>query len=252
MSISHVDRLVELEGVQNFRDLGGYPTIDGSTTKWRTLYRADGLYRLTSADLEALRPLGLATVIDLRTPNELVERGRFPLEEHPAAFHHLPVIDAVWDTRDEVVNGPDAAEVMLHLYLDMFRQGERELVRLLTILGDAATYPAVFHCAAGKDRTGIATAVILGVLGVPDEVIAEDYALSSAAMDRMDAWFRVNRPEMIDRMAQFPPAFRVADPRTMVALLHLVEREHGSMEGYVRSIGVDSAVVARLRDNLLA
>ena len=181
----------------------------------------------------------------------MIERGRFPLEDHPAAYHHLPVIDAVWDTKDEFLHGPDAAEIMLHLYLDMFRQGERELARLLTILGDPSAYPAVFHCAAGKDRTGIASAVILGVLGVPEEVIAEDYALSSEAMDRIDQWFRVNHPELKDRMAQFPPAFRVADPRTMLALLHLVDAEHGSMEGYARSIGVEAAVLARLRENLL-
>ena len=237
--------------MQNFRDLGGYPTRDGRTTKWRTLYRADGLYRLTASGLDALRPLGLATVIDLRTPVELVERGRFPLEAHPAAYHHLPVIDAVWNIDDEIVKGPDAAEVLLHLYLDMFEQGERELARLLTILRDASAYPAVYHCAAGKDRTGIASAVILGVLGVPAEVIAEDYALSSEAMDRMDAWFRLNHPELIDKMARFPKAFRVADPRTMLALLHLVDQEHGSMEGYVRSIGIDSHTIAALRDNLL-
>ena len=248
---SDVDRLVTLEGVQNFRDLGGYPTRDGHTTKWRTLYRADGLQRLTAADVESLRPLGLATVIDLRTPTELNERGRFPLEQHPAQYHHLPVIESVWDINDEMVWGPDAAEVMLHLYLDMFEQGERELARLLMILADPSAYPAVYHCAAGKDRTGIVSAVILGVLGVPAEIIAEDYALSAEAMERIDAWYRENRPDVVDRMVRYPPAFRVADPRTMVALLHLVEREHGSMVGYAGSIGVERSVIETIRANLL-
>ncbi len=187
MSVTHDDRKIPLEAVHNFRDLGGYRTADGRTTRWRTLYRADGLYRLTPADVETVRALGLLTVIDLRTPDELTERGRFPVEDHPVAFHHLPIIDVVWNAAELDTFTGDASAIMLHLYLDMFRRGEQELVRLLQILARPDVLPAVFHCAAGKDRTGIATAVILGVLGVPADVIVADYALSAEAMERMEA-----------------------------------------------------------------
>src|SRR3954447_3221274 len=85
-------RLVPLEAVHNFRDLGGYPTADGRTTRWRVLFRADALDRLTPADLDQLRPLGLRPVLDLRSPAELA-LGRFPVEDHPVSFHHLPVVD---------------------------------------------------------------------------------------------------------------------------------------------------------------
>ncbi|MGZ4807586.1 MAG: tyrosine-protein phosphatase, partial [Ilumatobacteraceae bacterium] len=93
-------RLVALEAVHNFRDLGGYATADGRHTLWRTLFRADGLYRLTPADVVALEPLGLRTVIDLRSGPELDERGRFPVDAHPVIFHHLPIIDATWTKGD--------------------------------------------------------------------------------------------------------------------------------------------------------
>src|SRR6478735_6927237 len=89
MSTLEAGRHVMLESAFNFRDLGGYPAGDGRRTRWRTLFRADGLHRLTEPDLDILRRLGLSTVIDLRTENELVERGRFPIEAHPVGYHHL-------------------------------------------------------------------------------------------------------------------------------------------------------------------
>jgi protein-tyrosine phosphatase len=251
VSVTHDDRKIALEAVHNFRDLGGYRTADGRTTRWRTLYRADGLYRLTAADVDTVRALGLATVIDLRTPDELTERGRFPLDDHPAAYHHLPIIDVVWSAEEVASLSDDSSEVMLHLYLDMFRRGEQELVQLLQILARPDVLPAVFHCAAGKDRTGVASAVILGVLGVPADIIVADYALSAEAMERMEAWFEANMPQMVERMAQQPKAFRSADPRTMEGLLHLIDDRHGSMKGYVRSLGVGDDVFAGLEANLL-
>jgi len=249
--VTHEGRHVPLEAVHNFRDLGGYPTADGRTTRWRTLYRADGLHRLTAADIDALRSIGLTTVIDLRTVDELTEWGRFPLEHHPAEYHHLPILDEVWGPGEPNWAGADAGEVLLHLYLEMFRQGEQEIASVLAILAEPAAYPVVYHCAAGKDRTGIVTAVILGILGVPDEVIAADYALSEPAMDRMEAWYRRNHPDRIDQMAQAPQAFRAARPATMEALLHLVEQRHGSMRGYARSIGVSERTLDALAVNLL-
>ncbi|MEP6660685.1 MAG: tyrosine-protein phosphatase [Acidimicrobiales bacterium] len=251
MSVTHDDRKIPLEAVHNFRDLGGYRTADGRTTRWRTLYRADGLYRLTPTDIDTVRALGLTTVIDLRTPDELTERGRFPLDDHPAAYHHLPIIDVVWSTEEVATLGDDPSAIMLHLYLDMFRRGEQELVQLLQILARPEVLPAVFHCAAGKDRTGIASAVVLGVLGVPAETIVADYALSAEAMERMEAWFEANMPHMVERMAQQPQAFRSADPRTMEGLLDLIDARHGSMKDYVRSLGVGDDVFAALETNLL-
>ena len=102
--VRHPRRLIALDGVHNFRDLGGYPTADGRTTRWGRLYRADGLFRLTTDDVEALRPLGLRTVVDLRTHEELELRGRFPVEAHPVAFHHIPVLDTTWARPDEHID----------------------------------------------------------------------------------------------------------------------------------------------------
>ena len=81
MTTAAPTRNLTLDGVFNFRDLGGYPTADGRTVRWRTIFRADGLGRLTAEDLEVLRPIGLRAVVDLRTEHELDQRGRFPVRD---------------------------------------------------------------------------------------------------------------------------------------------------------------------------
>src|SRR3954451_1702516 len=100
MSAVETTRHVALESAFNFRDLGGYPAGEGRRTRWRTLFRSDGLHRLTPADVEILRGLGLRTVIDLRTGDELEERGRFPVDAHPVGYHHLSLMDVIWDRAD--------------------------------------------------------------------------------------------------------------------------------------------------------
>ncbi len=253
VSATELDRLIPLRAVHNFRDLGGYPAADGRTTAWRTLYRADGLHRLDGEDLDAVRALGIRTVIDLRTVAELEERGRFPVHAHPVDFHHLPIIDVVWgpDEAPGTDHEHEIVEFMAGKYLEMFAMGEAHLATALRVLTRPDALPAVFHCAAGKDRTGILAAVILALLGVPDEVIAHDYALSRGAMERMVAWFRVQYPDMAAQMADTPAAFLAAHPATMLGVLGLVRWEHGSMEEYVRSIGVDDGVIGALRERLL-
>src|SRR5690606_32034702 len=117
------------------------------------------------------------TVIDLRTEDEIA-RGRFPIDQHPVDWHHLPVIKRIWSD-DDLVAGASAAEFLRDRYLDMIVEGGGSLARAVELISDG--HPALFHCAAGKDRTGVLAAVILGLLDVPDEEIAGDYHQSAAA-----------------------------------------------------------------------
>ena len=102
---AEAERRIALEGAVNFRDLGGYATGDGRRTRWRTLFRADGLGDLTAADLEVLRDLGIRTVVDLRSGDEL-ERGRLDVDAHPVAFHHFLFIETLPDRRSTTVRMP--------------------------------------------------------------------------------------------------------------------------------------------------
>jgi protein-tyrosine phosphatase len=243
------DRLVALEAVHNFRDLGGYTTTDGRVTRWQTLYRADGLYRLTAADVAALRQLGLRTVVDLRTDRELEERGRFPVDSYPVTFHHLPVIDVTWDPN--VGDGGDPAEFLFHQYESLLSYGEPLFAKAFHLLGVPGALPAVFHCAAGKDRTGILAALLLASLGVPHDVVAEDYGLSRAAMVRMREWAAAHSPDLAAAWGKVPSSHLAAEPEAMARLLAALTERHGSIRDYVVSLGVSNALLMHLESALL-
>lgn len=243
------ERTIAFEAVFNFRDLGGYPAREGCAVQWRKLFRADGLHRLRTDEGEQFRSLGIATVIDLRTDEEVRERGRFPSEVARVEYHHLPMFDVEpeWHAYDDL----ESPGYLANRYEEMLHTGRRSVTRTLQILSRPEAFPVVFHCAAGKDRTGITAAVVLGLLGVPDEVIADDYALSHEAMARMNAWAEVHTPEVMERIAAYPPAVGGAVPETMTRFLALVRAQHGSVEGMVRDLGLSEATVAAVRANLL-
>ncbi len=250
-AIARPARHIELERAFNFRDLGGYPTADGGATKWQTLYRADGIHRISEADVLRLQPLGLRTVIDLRTPDEIEQHGRFPLESYDVDYHHHPVLDVVWSP--EVLEAQaDSPTFIVDRYREMLVTGEDALGRSLRLLAENETYPAVFHCAAGKDRTGIVAALVLALVGVPDEDIAEDYALSRDGVTRMIAWVMENVPEARERMSKAPDALMSAEPESILALLDHIRAEHRTVERYAATIGVDAEHVTRLRVALVA
>lgn len=244
-------RLVALEAVHNFRDLGGYATADGRHTVWRTLFRADGLYRLTPADVVALEPLGLRTVIDLRSAPELSERGRFPVDVHPVVFHHFPIIDATWALADRPQHGRDE-DFLIWAYQEMLTVGAPRFAAAFDALAEPDALPAVFHCAAGKDRTGLLAALLLGSFGVSHDDIVADYALTVEGMARFRAWAAHEWPEWFDRMATMPPAFTAALPEAMRHIIEELSTRHGSIRNYVKSIGVSDATLARLESVLLA
>ncbi len=244
-------RHVTMERLFNVRDLGGYPTLDGRTTRWRTLYRADGINHASEADAERLLGLGLRSVLDLRTHGELEERGRFAADHTTLAYHHLPVLRETWDGWVDVAPDVDAVPFLAQRYEEMLDDGAAALAGALEVLAYDQAYPAVFHCAAGKDRTGVLAAVILGLLGVDDDTIATDYGLSKAAMGSLIEFVRANRPESLDAMTDQPAAFLDAPPKAMQRVLEGVTTRFGSMAGYVEAIGVDGGVVEGLRRNLL-
>ena len=248
---NHPRRLIGLEAVHNFRDLGGYPTADGRTTKWRTLFRSDGLYRLRGADdMSRVMQLGLKSVIDLRTEREQREQGIFPIDDIEVAFHHLSIVDVTWSDT-ETPEFDDEVEFLVWGYRDMLEIGSSRFADAMHVLAQTESLPAVFHCAAGKDRTGVLAALLLSSLGVEDAHICADYGLTQDAMRRSIAWSKVHRPELAERYATIPKAYLAADPRAMQIILTELAQQHGSVRNYVREIGVDDATVEALGNLLL-
>ena len=236
-----LDRSIAFQLVFNVRDLGGLPTVDGGTVRRGQVFRADGVHRLQGDDLAAARALGLKTVIDLRTDDE-VGRGRFPHEEYPVAWHHLPVIRRIWSD-DELVAGGSAAEFLRDRYLDMLVHGGDSIARAVELVADGA--PALFHCAAGKDRTGVVAAVVLGLLDVSHDDIAADYHASAAAMASFVDWLTIEFPQALDAMTSQPPEYLEAPADAMYGFLREVDDRYGSMERLARHLGVSDEAITR-------
>jgi protein-tyrosine phosphatase len=241
-------RHIPLEGCFNFRDLGGYRTADGRSVRWRTLFRADGLARLTDVDLARLSELGLRTVIDLRTDGEIAERGRIDPDHPDVSYHHLPMID-VLPPADEMARWSEPSFVAGQ-YRAMLVSGGPSIAVALELLADRGRHPVAFHCMAGKDRTGILSALVLGLLGVADADIVADYALSGEAMERMLAWLRAAHPERSAVYEAGAAALVAAEPASMAEFLVSVRTEHGGIEGYTASLGL-GGIGDRLRALLL-
>lgn len=244
-------RRITLERAFNFRDLGGYAGSGDRTVRWGLLYRADGIHRIEGVDLARVSALGIRTVLDLRTRGELDDHGRVPTESFDAAYHHLPLLEHVWE-RDLPVAELDAVEFLAGRYLDMLDVGASSIVTAVNTISGAHRLPLVFHCSAGKDRTGVLAAIVLSALGVSDDDIASDYALSRAAMRELAEWVRTERPESYETMAAQPPAFLDAPPLAMRRFLALARSEYGSLTDYLSGAGVEDAAIDALRATLLS
>ncbi|UWZ49823.1 tyrosine-protein phosphatase [Dactylosporangium matsuzakiense] len=235
-------RSYEHPNLFNFRDLGGYPTADGRVTRWRRLFRSDSLSRLDPADAASFTALGVKTVIDLRRPREVERDGRV----HAFAgltYHHLHPAHAEWEAAVDA-DEPDDARWLANRYLDMATDGRAAITAAVEVIADAGNAPVVVHCVAGKDRTGVVSAVTLGALGVPDDVIAEDYALTQGAQERSLAFLRALNPEV----AKMPTRWLASPAETMTMFLDDLRSRHGSIRGY---LGLPETTYARLEEHLL-
>jgi protein-tyrosine phosphatase len=217
--------------------------------KWRTLFRADAVHRLPDSELDQLAEIGLRTVIDLRTGSE-VDEGHLH-DPHRGITHvHLDVLGQVWKPRD-LDEDADARVVLSELYVHMLDIGAPALSEAFRTLAQSENLPAVFHCAAGKDRTGVLAAMVLSTIGVADHVIVADYAISGTNMAELIERLKRDRPEALTAMNDQPSAYLAAPPEAMDRLLAHVNSEYGSMTGYVKSIGIDSDVIEALASVLL-
>jgi len=239
-------RTIELDGCLNFRDLGGYPTEDGRAVRWRALFRSDGLHHLSARDVARLRDeLRIGEVIDLRSSAELRNDGQGPLANEAVRFHHLPLFDGGAERAQR-----DAGDMTLaDRYFFLAELAKPPIARILTVLAKTE-HPAIYHCAAGKDRTGVVSAIVLSLLGVRDEVIVADYAASRENLDAIIDRLLASKGYEVMFNA-LPPDTMHAEPETMISFLAQLHEKYGSMQGYAQDAGVSGADLERLRARLL-
>lgn len=249
--VTFAERLIRFDTCFNFRDLGGYETHDGSRVRWKTLYRADTLHRLDGRDLDLFLELGLRTIIDLRSQHELDDHGRL---RHDGALvvHHVPMIDVVGGPRRPVETAPDASPRSVgEGYISMADEGRRAIGDAVGLLADPGALPAVFHCTAGKDRTGILAAIVLGAIGVRDDDIVHDYMMTGESRAARSAYLQVHEPDYYEFLAGLPATVREMHPEAIPTLLAWIRAEHGSVPAFLLASGVAEDTLAALRENLL-
>ena len=187
------ERHLPLEGCLNLRDLGGYLTSEEREVRWGCLYRSGELCTLTDADIEEVSRMGIEVVVDLRNEWERAARpDRLPPGVELIERMSPAALDRLDPTLEELIAAGDIPvkddEYITGVYIDLLDRLVPEIRLILEMAVHATERPMLFHCAAGKDRTGIVAAVLLGVLGVPDETIIEDYELTTThyGAHRMD------------------------------------------------------------------
>lgn len=239
-------RRLDWDALLNARDLGGLATSDGRLTRRGALVRSDSLVSLTPRGRDALIAYGVRTVVDLRLPWE-VEREPNPFahpDHHRVAYHNLSFIDPASAP-------PEEPTTLAEDYLGMLRRFGPQVAKVMTAVAGAGDGGVVVHCAAGKDRTGLIVALLLGVVGVAPEVVADDYGLTADALrTREERWLAEGPGDRADREAALRRGR--ARPGVMLEVLAGVDDRYGGVEGYLLGAGVAPDTLDRLRSRMLA
>jgi protein-tyrosine phosphatase len=245
-------RHIIFENIPNFRDIGGYRTRDGRIVAWRRLFRSGEICSMTHGDLAKLKKeLGLASVIDLRSSFEVKHHGMGLLEGAGFRYYNIAFIPDGGQPDTELPRYSGFTN-MGEFYIDLLRQkgfGKR-IVEALEIIASPENHPLVFHCAAGKDRTGILAAMLLSILNVADKDIVTDYSLSGAYIEALIKQLRSVKGPAPD-VTKLPDFFWTAAPESMMLLLDALRRENGSVHEYLVANGAEPSLLERLRAALL-
>lgn len=252
------ERVLPLEGGRNFRDLGGYPAADGRRVKWGKVFRSGSMAKLTPADYEYLSNIGIKVVCDFRST---VERASEPnawaqatnleywARDYDMGFGDFTAITAKGVTAQQV---QDAMTDGYRQTPDQQAEGYREMFRQLL----AGEVPLAFNCSAGKDRAGVAAALLLSALGVPRDIVVEDYALSDKIVDFQAELVEKGKDGALGFLSHFPPEviapLMKTDPAYIQATFEAVEAKYGSVEAYFeKALGLTQNDLVQLRAQLL-
>jgi protein-tyrosine phosphatase len=238
-------RHLHLEGTYNLRDMGGYPTLDGRAIRWRTFFRSDSLHRLPPAAQTTLIGYGVRTVLDLRRSDEVQVAPNVFTGSPAMAYHHVSLL---MDTPQSRRQAPRPLTDTYRVILD---QRQEQLRQVLATLAAPGGLPAVVHCTAGKDRTGLIVALVLGLAGVSAATIVEDYALSAQYLVGTyleEARQRAEKNgvswEWFQHQVSCPPEF-------MHTTLQYLDERYGGIAAYVHAIGLSDTQCIRLQEALV-
>ena len=249
-------RWIELEGAHNVRDLGGLPAA-GGRTRDGVLLRSDALDQLTAADVERLvGDVGLAHVVDLRSATERIERGRGPLGATPVRYTEVEVIGPDDLARRAAARaaafaaGEPPAQVIADGYVELLGLGAPAFTAAFGAIVAPGGSPALVHCAIGKDRTGVLTALLLDAAGVDRDEIVADYAHTGERMAPIIERWMLNNPSsgMSEQIAAFTAT---AAPETMDHVLTVLHERWGGAAAYFVANGEPASAVDAWRERFV-
>ena len=235
-------RNLNLDSVQNLRDLGGYSTKDGRKTKWGVFLRSGDMAAMTEDDQDALLRQGVRCVIDLRMAKEIaIAPNVFSDSKKVAFFNH-----DFWGTRFDDYRSKRKSATPEEKLSDLYCAGlEINGFVIAAVMKTLASGEGgfVFHCRSGKDRTGLVAAILLVIAGVPDEVVAKDFGLSTRYL---------NEPELTEDDLKKPGAYQKGSaPETMMLTLEFLRDRYGGVEGYLSDQGVSVSEIDSVREKIL-
>jgi len=240
-----MERRIVLEGAVNFRDQGGYPTENGRFVKWRRLFRSDSLHDLTESDVQAITgTLGLTTIVDLRSINSVLEDGRGLLALSGIAYHNYPFLER--RGIEPPTSGSDPGERLTAIYQWILLNAGTLMAQAFNALAQDVNQPALFHCNAGKDRTGVLGATLLSVLGVSREDVVADFLMTNEVIDGILA--------RIKKMPGFQDSTRdgiMAPQSAIEKFLDVMQREFGGPESYLLRHGVQQETINVFKESML-
>jgi protein-tyrosine phosphatase len=244
------DRTLAWDGCLNVRDLGGHPTEDGVVTRFGAVVRADSIRQLSDAGWAALAEYGVSRIVDLRFHEEL--EADPPREVHVEVVH-VPVFPhpdtGAWEELDKLsAAAPDHATATRDVYLAVLLLLPDHFAAAVEAVADAPPGAVVVHCTAGKDRTGLVTALLLRLAGVSIEEIASDYALSGGNLrERARPW--IEEAETVEELRR-RERISATPADAMAGVLEELQRRYGGVAGYLREGGASDEVLERARARL--
>ncbi|MEM7360682.1 MAG: tyrosine-protein phosphatase [Pseudomonadota bacterium] len=274
MANTQKQRVLNIDGALNFRDMGGYVTASGQSVQWGKIFRSAQLDRLSPQGVQEMAELGIKTVVDLRFSDET--------QKYPTIRAAVPEAEILSWHDEKALEGDDKSAQMKRAWRESLDSNDPNQVReamranypqklythraiyrkMLVRLSEGQT-PLVFHCAAGKDRTGVGAALILSLLGVSNEVIIEDYMLTQQELEgRVENWFAGGATtaddyeNFQDQLAEhssemLKPIFE-ADLSYITTLLEYVDETYGNFERYANTkLGLDARWLQEFQNRLL-
>jgi protein-tyrosine phosphatase len=235
-------RRLELTGVLNLRDLGGYPLACGGSIRWRRLFRSDALHQLDAEGAAVLTGLGIRSVVDLRTDAE-AEVAPSALTGVPAAVTHISLLSG------DLQALPLDLEAIYQFMITECGPAIAAAIRVLCVPG---ALPALVHCSAGKDRTGVVVALMLAALGVSDEVVAADYALSAHYLDPERTPVIGHLQASTGLGENLTVSLLGSPPELILSALSWARDAGGSVAGYLEGHGLPASDLAQLRTALMS